>query len=273
MVLGNFRYLLLHFLIGGVLLLQISACKTPKNFAYFRDIPDSVKNGLPPVAMAPFKEALIKVGDMLQISVLTNDPQQNTAVGTTNSTGLPLQSLASPSVSPNGQAASVFQVDKNGKVELPIIGSVIVAGLTTGEAKDALTQQAAKFYINPIVNLRFSSYTVTVLGEVTKPGVYTAPSEKVSVLDAIGMAGDLTIFGKRENVLLIRDSATHKQFTRFDLNSTTTLQSPYFYLQSGDVLYIEPNNSKIVATDAVRTRNFTIIASALTVLIVLFSRL
>jgi polysaccharide export outer membrane protein len=123
-----------------------------------------------------------------------------------------------------------------------------------------------------VVSVRFANFNITVLGEVARPATYVVPNEKVSILDAIGMAGDLTIYGKRENVLLIRDSLGIKKMMRFDLNSTSTLLSPYFYLRQGDVVYVEPAKSKIAASDAVKTRNITLLGAGLSLLIVIFSR-
>ncbi|HVW99346.1 MAG TPA: polysaccharide biosynthesis/export family protein, partial [Candidatus Babeliaceae bacterium] len=162
-------------------------------------------------------------------------------------------------------------VDKNGYVDIPLAGKIKVGGLTTSEARDAITKVATTYFVNPVVNVRIINFKVTVIGEVMRPGQYTIQDEKASILDAIGMAGDLTIFAKRENVLLIRTVNNDKEFIRFDLNSSDLFKSPYFYLKQGDVIYVEPNKSKAATTDAAQARNISVITSISTVVVVVVS--
>lgn len=251
-------------------ILILSSCTTNKNITYFKDIPDSLYRITHNIAQAPFTDPLIQPGDLLQISILTLDPAANNVLTPSNSSNFTVQPGSSGGNTPS--AITGFLVDKDGYIEIPIAGKVKLSGLTTSEARDSINKVVSEFYKGPVVNVRFANFSVTVLGEVARPATYVVPNEKISILDAIGMAGDLTIFGKRENVLLIRDSAGQKQFTRFDLNSSETFTSPYFYLKQGDMVYVEPNKSKVASTDAVRTRNVTIVASALTVLITIISR-
>ncbi|MNR15448.1 SLBB domain protein [compost metagenome] len=123
------------------------------------------------------------------------------------------------------------------------------------------------------MQVRYANFKVTVLGEVARPASYVLPNEKVSLLDALGMAGDLTIFGKRENILLIRDIDGKKEFARLDLNSSQVFNSPFYYLKQNDVIYVEPNKGKAASLNQARTQTFAVIGTALSVLIVLFSRL
>ncbi|NII28894.1 hypothetical protein HB364_27700 [Pseudoflavitalea sp. X16] len=249
-----------------------SSCGTNKNIPYFKDIPDSLYGSPKSIPSFAFKDPLIQANDILQISILTLDPQVNNILTAANSTSYAVQP-GSANLPATASAVTGFLVDKNGMVELPVIGKIQVAGLTTAVARDTIHNKVAAFYKDPVVNVRFANFNITVLGEVARPATYVVPSEKVSILDAIGMAGDLTIFGKRENVLLIRDSMGAKQVVRFDLNSSSTLLSPYFYLRQGDVVYVEPNKSKVASTDAVRTRNLTLAASGISLLIVILTRL
>jgi polysaccharide export outer membrane protein len=139
--------------------------------------------------------------------------------------------------------------------------------------KDLIHEKVSIYYNKPVISVRFANFSITVLGEVAKPATYIVPNEKISLLDAIGMAGDLTVFGKRENVLLIRDSLGQKQYVRFDLNSSKMFSSPYFFLRQGDMIYIEPSKSKVASTDASRNRHIALIASGLSLLVIIFSRL
>src|SRR5690606_35044928 len=168
---------------------------------------------------------------------------------------------------------SGFMVDKDGMIELPLVGKVPVAGKTTSEARELIRSRAAIYYKEPVVNVRYANFNITVLGEVARPSQYIVPNEKISILDAIAMAGDLTIYGKRDNVLLIRETEGAKQFTRFNLNSTEMFQNPNFYLRQGDVVYVEPSKSKAASTDMQRLRNLTLATSVINLMVILVIRL
>lgn len=265
-------YLLL--LLAGAMSLYFTSCSSPKNIAYFKDIPDSVRKTA--IDQAAFITPPIQPDDILQVSIQTLDPsatallnQQNTATWPID--GNPLGAGNSPS-SP-GSSISGYLVDKDGYVVLPLIGKVFVKGKTTDMVRDEVRTKAAEYYKDPVVNVRFVNFKITVLGEVTKPSSYVMPNEKVTLLDALGMAGDLTIYGRRENILLIRDAGAKKEFIRFNINDSKMFTSPYFYLRQGDVIYVEPNKTKIASTDVAKTRNFTIAVSLLSLLVVLATRL
>lgn len=249
-----------------------SSCTTNKKITYFQDTPDSLYLTPKNLAGAPYRDPQIQANDILQISILTLDPQVNNILASANSASFAVQP-GSTSTATNTPTVSGFLVDNNGYVELPVIGKIKVSGMSTAAARDSIHHQVALYYRDPVVNVRYANFNITVLGEVARPATYIVPSEKVSILDAIGMAGDLTIFGKRENVLLIRDSSGTKQMIRFDLNSTASLLSPYFYLRQGDVVYVEPAKSKVASTDANKAKNFTLLASGLSLLVVIFTRL
>ena len=138
-----------------------------------------------------------------------------------------------------------YIVDKDGKIDYPVIGQITLAGLTKSQAIERIKQSISDYVKNPIINLRIISFKVIILGEVRAPGVHYASLEKMSILDAIGSAGDLTSYGNRKNILLIRENdngtATH---VRLDLTSPDILTSPYFYLQQNDKIIVEPNKAK-----------------------------
>jgi len=266
------KKLSLRQLFTGVLLcILISSCNSAKNITYFQNVPDSIYNRSYSTAVAQFSEPVIQPNDILQISILTLDPESNSVLTPANSGSFSVQAGAATGAVP--QTISGFMVDADGSIELPLAGKIKVAGLTTIQARDLIRSKIAVLYKEPVVSVRFANFTITVLGEVARPSTYVVPNEKISIIDAIGMAGDLTIYGKRENILLTRDSSGHKIFTRFNLNSSDIMQSPYFYLKQGDIVYVEPAKSKAATTDAARTRNITIGASIISLLIVLFSRI
>ncbi len=242
------------------------SCETTKNVPYFADISDTAK----PVTIttADYNEPIIQGDDLLSIMIQTIDPQANSAFTQSNS------SFSVPSLTGANQTpVSGYLVDKQGSVSIPFLGDVKVAGLTTFQARDSISKVVSKFYKNPTVQVRFANFKITVIGEVARPATYLVPNEKITIMDALGLAGDLTIFGKRENVLLIRDSIGAKKFVRLNLNSSSIVHSSYFFLRQNDVVYVEPNKAKIVSTDASRTRTLAIFGSVLSLLIVIVSRL
>jgi polysaccharide export outer membrane protein len=198
------------------------------------------------------------------------DPELNNIMGS-NSAGELARSSTMASNVPSDNIPG-FRVDKAGNIELPLAGKIKVDGLNTTEVKELIRSKAAPYYKNPVVNVRLANFRVTVLGEVTRPGTYTVSNETISLLDAIGMAGDLTIYGKRENVLLVRKDGGKLSYIRFDLNSSSTFRSPYFILHQGDVIYVEPNKSKVASTDVSKLRSYSLIATGISLLIVILSR-
>jgi polysaccharide export outer membrane protein len=250
----------------------LSSCASNKRISYFKDIPDSIFLAARNINTASFEEPVIQPNDILQVSILSLDPQLNNMLTSANSAVFSVQP-SSANLPTTAPSISGFLVDKKGMIELPVAGKIKVAGLSTAQARDFIHDRVAIFYRDPVINVRFANFNITVLGEVARPATYIVPNEKLSVLDAIGMAGDLTIYGKRENVLLVRDSAGQKKYVRFDLNSSNMFNSPYFYLRQGDVIYVEPGKSKIAASDGVRNRNITLVASGLSLLIVFFSKI
>lgn len=248
--------------------LSLSACGSTKRVPYFQNVIDSGVSKLPVTAV--FHEPTIQPDDILSISIFTIDPATSMVINQLSSQSIGgLMSVAGSSTpSING-----FLVDKNGEIQLSIIGKVRLLGLTTFQARDLIQERASKSYNSPNVQVRYSNFKVTVLGEVARPATYTLPNECVTLLDALGLAGDLTIYGKRENILLIRSLKGEKQFARLNLNSKELFNSPYFYLRQNDVVYIEPNKGKAASLNNARTQTIAFIGTALTVLIALVSKI
>lgn len=247
-------------------LIFCSCSSSYRKITYFKDVPDSSAAARANRKLPVFREPAIQVDDILQVSIQTIDPQVNTALNPANSPTYSVQPTSS--AVPYASALAVgYLVDKEGNIEMSVAGKVKVLGLTTAQARDAIREKVSRYYKEPVVNVRFSNFKITVLGEVNRPASYTVPNEKVSLLDALGMAGDLTIYGKRSNVLLIREEDGEKKFFRFDLNRTDMFTSPYFYLRQGDVVYIEPLKSKAAAADVGKNRQFTLIASTIAALV------
>ncbi|MAU72722.1 MAG: sugar transporter [Pseudozobellia sp.] len=138
-----------------------------------------------------------------------------------------------------------YLIDKDGEIDFPVIGKIKIAGLSAEEVRVLLRDRLSEYLKDPIINIRLRNFSVTVLGEVNRPGTYPVNGERITVLEALGLAGDLTIKGRRENVMVIRDFDGTKVYTRVNLTNKDALSSPVYYLTQNDVVYVEPNNSAI----------------------------
>ncbi|WP_181306155.1 polysaccharide biosynthesis/export family protein [Rufibacter sp. XAAS-G3-1] len=205
----------------------------------------------------------IQPDDILTITVSTMSPESNTLF---NSGVMNIGSKATSTSNDNNQG---YIIDANGFINFPVIGQVHLAGLTTQEANKKLTSEIGKFTKNPIVNIKFSNFNISIIGEVNKPSTYTVQAEKINIFQALALAGDLTPYGKRENISLIRENGGIKSVIKLNLNHKDILDSPYFYLQQNDILYIEPDKSKAAQTSLSRSNTQFRISAALSLISVL----
>ncbi|GAB3938645.1 polysaccharide biosynthesis/export family protein [Mucilaginibacter myungsuensis] len=262
------------FFLTFVVLLNVS-CSSIKNYKYFGDLSDTAK--ITKIVNGLYQEPKIQIDDILYISIQTLDRASSAAINEANGqvAGGVSSSFQSANILSGNTANSYgYLVDKKGNVHIPVLGQVSLVGLTTTEAREKVEQQAVLFYKSPSVVLRFANFKITVLGEVQRPGSYVMPNEKVTLLDAIGYAGDLTIYGKRNNVLLIRRASDGSvNAIRFDLNNSEVFRSPYFYLQQNDEIYVEPLKAKVASSDASQTRNISIFTAVLSLVIILVTRI
>lgn len=227
-----------------------SSCISIKKITYFNDLPDTATYTINKIT--PFVDPKIESNDILAITVQTIIPNTSTPI-TSSSTG-------------SFNELNGFLVDKDGYIELNLIGFVKVGGLTTSEARELLKQKAKYFFKDPIVNVRIANFDVMVLGDVNRAGVINLPSEKASIIDVIGLAGDLQLTANRKNILLIRTEGDAKKFVRFDITSKDIFQSPYFWMKQHDQVYVEPSKYKIQNSDNSFTRNLSIFTSIFSVL-------
>lgn len=259
--------LLLPTCLFFALTLATTSCRVER-IAMLKDISDTTKVTYVPLSSTA--APVVKVDDILNIVIQTLDPTANQIL---NQGNLPMNSGA---ISTSGNQQSVvsgYLVGKDGSIRMPYVGNVYVKGYTTSQLRDTITSKIAFYFKDPVVTVRFANFKVSVLGEVNNPSSFLIPNEKPTLIDAIGMAGDLTIYGRRDNIMLIRDNEGQKEITRINLDSSKSISSPYFYLRPNDVLYVEASASKVQSTDAYRNRNFAIIAAALGFLTVLSARL
>ena len=257
----QYRQYLATGVVAFCIAIIFASCASTKNVPYFKDIPDTTKEKL--IVDAPYTDPIIIPDDILSVTIVTIDPNTSAPINQASAVPVASSNMGAPELVPG------LLVDKNGEISEPIIGKIKVAGLTSYQAKELIKSKAAKYYKDPDVQLRIANFKITVIGEVAHPASFTVPNEKISVLDALGMAGDLTIYGRRENVLLIRENNGHKELFRLNLNSADLFRSPYFYLKQNDVIYVEPNKSKAIQADAQQTRIITIAASVITGLLLI----
>lgn len=218
------------------MILMLASCASSKQVAYFQNAVDGVvkrSEGL--------YDAKIMPKDILTITVSTTNPEAATPFNLTISNTL----NATGQMYSGSGVLQTYLVDNNGEIEYPVVGKIKVAGLTKNECQELVKSKIKAFLAedeDPIVTVRMSSYRVTIIGEVRSPGVIPVGTEKMSILEALASAGDLTIYGKRDNVMLIREEANgQKTVHRLNLNDANIISSPYYYLQQNDIVYVEPN--------------------------------
>ncbi|TCD02688.1 polysaccharide biosynthesis/export family protein [Pedobacter psychroterrae] len=239
------------------------SCASKKSTVYFNNLADTVLSTH--VNMAKFTEPVIQKDDILAITIQTIDPN-------TSSANMQMPTTANTGGIQAQQNISGYLVDNDGMIELPMIGKLKLGGLNTYEAKKLIVEKASKYLKDPVVQVRFANYRITVIGEVSKPATFTVPSEKVSILDLLGMAGDLTIYGRRDNIMLIRDHGDKKEIARLNLSSSDIMESPYFYLKQNDVIYVEPNKAKMSVNNTERFRILSATLSIISLGIVILTR-
>lgn len=219
--------------------LFLGSCGSAKDVAYFKNS-DSVYRSKSKMLY----DARIMPKDILTITVSTTDDEAAVPFNLT----VPTPYTTNQRSTYSQAMLQSYLVDNDGYIDFPRIGAIKLGGLTKAEA-EKLIHSKIKPYMseteNPIVTVRMSNYKISVLGEVQRPGMYTVSNEKISILEALAQAGDLTIYGVRDNVKLIREDATgQKTIHVINLNDANIINSPYYYLQQNDIVYVEPNKVK-----------------------------
>ena len=234
-------------IVAGAAALGLASCGSTKGIPYLADIDNMSQYDLDQTAK--IYEARIMPKDVLTIAVNTTVPEAAAPFNLGSSAG---SGVLTQGVAITGAELQTYIVDSNGYIYYPVIGRLKVIGMTRVELQDLIKNKIHPQYITelPIVNVRFKNYKISVLGEVAKPGSYTMMNEQCTIFDALAMAGDLSIYGNRENVLLIREDAEGKKsFTRINLQNASLLTNlNSYYLQQNDVLYVEPNKVKARAS-------------------------
>ena len=228
---------------------------------------------------AKIYEARIMAKDVLTISVNTTVPEAGAPFNLGSNAGSMAPSTGAYAYNVPGATLQTYVVDKDGYIDYPIIGRIRLLGMTRVEAQEFIKSRIHPAYIteDPIVNVRFKNYKVSVLGEVSRPGQYVVDNEQCTILDALAMAGDLTIYGKRDNVMLIReDNNGRKSIRRINLQDPRAVLDPnIYYLQQNDVIYVEPNKAQAKSSGIGRSETYAIsiistLISVTTLLVTIF---
>lgn len=224
-----------------LILLSSTSCRTVKQLTYFNDLSDTAAvNTIGTTKVEPLR---LQADDQIQISI--SSPSAEAARFFNLMTSNPSASISSTGSSSNQLFINLYTVSSEGKITLPVIGDLQAAGYTLEELRQSVTTALKPYLSNPIVSTRLTNFKVTVIGEVSRPFTVNVSGEKINILEAIGSAGDLTIYGSRKKVKVIRKlSDGNTEIARLDLNSVNAFQSPYFNLRQNDVVYVQPNKNK-----------------------------
>lgn len=245
------------------IVVMAGSCVSTKNVGYFdnaREMDYAVSSGI---------ETIIQPNDILSISISSLNPEASAVFNTTNN-----YSINSVASNGNMNQPSGYLVGTEGAIQLPILGNINAGGLTKKALKEKITNIIIdkKLLVDPIVSIRHLNFEVTVIGEVSRPAVIQVPNEKISLLTALGQAGDITVYGKKDNVLVIRELNGKKSVKRINLNSADFLNSPYYYLMPNDIVYVEPNKNKLASVSRGR-QLLPALLSGLSVVVIVLDRI
>ena len=225
---------IIKILLTGLLIVLLTSCGASRqDVVYFQDV-----TNYETIVDNNNQETNFKRDDLISIHISSLDPEAS----------VPFNLYRGASEGGITAEQVDYLVDQDGMIDFPVIGKIEVVGLTPDELRVLLRNELSDYLKDPIINIRLRNFTVTVLGQVNNPGTYPIASEQVTILEALGYAGDLSLRAVRKNVLVIRDFNGTKVYNRIDLTSKEMTKSPVYYLTQNDVVYVEPNKSGIKAT-------------------------
>lgn len=245
-------------IIFSFLLISLISCGSRKDIVYYNNIDTNVSN-------ENVFNTVLQRDDLLMIIVSAQDPMA----------AQPFNLTTNLSVNPSNQAAGsqvqqqLYLVDSNGNIDFPAIGTIKAAGKSKEDLILDLKSKISKYVINPIINVRIMNYQIAIQGEVNRPDVYRIDSERISLPEAIAKAGDLTIYGKRDNILLIREQDGKKVTHRIDLTKSDFINSDFYYLKQNDIVYVEPSSVRV--NSSVIGPNITVAISVVSLLITILA--
>jgi len=239
------------------LVFLLFSCASRKKIVYYQNIDtvtaDKNQNSY---------EVKIQPDDLLMIIVSAEDPEIALPF---NLSTIATQNDSNLQAATGQRTIQSYLVDKSGDIQFPVLGKLHIGGLTRTEALQFLKDKIAVYIKNPIINMRIMNFKFSMQGEVNIPGTYSITSERVTLIEALSMAKDMTIYGKRDNILIIREVNGVKSFNRVDVTKADFINSPFYYLAQNDVVYVEPNRTKVNASAV--GPNTSVIISAVSILI------
>ena len=230
-------------------LMLITSCAAKRDLVYFSNLANATVVNNPQTA----QEVRIHKKDIVSVSVNSLNPESNKLFYV---------------VSAQSGKEEGYKVSKDGTIQLPLLGEVKVEDMTVEEAQTAIASELTKHVKSPVVDVRLINFKITVIGEVNRPATFIIADEKVNLLEALGLAGDMTVYGKRDNVLVIRNEEGNKTMTRLNLNKLESMNSPYFNLRQNDIVYVEPDKAKAVEYSQ-NTRLLPVVIASISALAVL----
>jgi polysaccharide export outer membrane protein len=260
----------LQLFIGCWLSVGLASCAGTRSLQYMQGVFDTAA-----LSHYSVPDPVIQQNDLLSIIVYSDNPAA-TAIYNQPITGGGGSSVTGSTSAPSGGAtpsAGGYLVDGDGNISLQGIGALHVEGLTKKELKELLDSKLKAYLQNPYYTIRFLNYKITVIGDVGHPAVYSIPTERVNLLEALGLSGDLNVTARRDNVLVVRERNGKREFGRIDLTKPDIFKSPFYQLQQNDVVYVDFNKNKAAANDQTAIRNITLGAtfvSTIAILITLF---
>lgn len=252
------------YLFPVLILLYASSCVNTKQATYFNTQGDEHI-----ASNVQIPQTTIQSNDILGISVSSLNPEASAMFNAPNFSYANVSTASGATVQASG-----YLVDAKGNIQFPILGNVKAAGLTSDQLRLKLTDSLVnrKLLADPIVSVRYLNFKVTVLGEVQHPTVVNVLNEKITLLEALGLAGDITIYGKKDHVMVIREENGVKNIKYLDLNSSEIFTSPYYYLKSNDIVYVEPTKARVSSTSQVN-QYLPIVISALSFAAIIADRI
>ena len=221
-----------------VLVALLCSCRTGKELALFQDLNSQQDAKVQQVRTAAFDPLRLQPDDQLQIVISSISPEASQLFNLMGSAVITGNNNSTQNMQ------SVYSVSPSGNITIPVIGDVKVAGLTTDEAKAEIKKVVSEYLKDAVISVTLINFRVTVMGEVNRPSTFQVAGEKINVLEAIGMAGDLTVFAKRNNVKVIRKAADKVEVAHLNLNSSSVMRSPFYNLRQNDVVLVEPGKRK-----------------------------
>ena len=230
-------FLLIKKIIPFLFVILLFSCASRKDVVYYQNIDGTKSNG-----NTNSYEVKIQPDDLLLIIVSAEDPEIALPF---NLRTISIENTNRPNIVTGQETNQTYLVDAKGMIDFPILGSMKVGGLTRTEVLKMLKDKIAIYIKDPIINIRITNFKVSVQGEVTLPGTYNVVSERITLVEALTMARDLTIHGRRDNILIIREIDGVKSYNRVDITQADFINSPFYYLAQNDVVYVEPNKNKV----------------------------